>query len=132
VERGQLRVRQDGLTAAKADLVEAQAGFDQHREGARADLGEERARVARRDAVELGPVIGDDARQAIDAARGALGIGHGGDVVGQIQPFHQRHHVDAALFQHCAIVERHAVHLEFGQAFGQRPARPVRNEARTR
>ena len=51
---------------------------------------------------------------------------------GQGQPFHQRHQIDAALFQHGAAGQVHAMHLEIGQPVADLRPRPHRNEARSR
>ena len=70
---------------------------------ARADLGIKRAVIAFGNAVEFGAAIGDGAGQQVQPAGGAFGIGDGGDARRQGQPFHQRHDIDAALFQHRAL-----------------------------
>ena len=72
-------VVEDGRAAAEADLVEPHARADQDREGARRDLGVERAGVARLDAVELGAAVGDEAGEEVEPAGRALGVGDGGD-----------------------------------------------------
>ena len=66
--------------------------------------------------VELGATVDDHAGQQIEAPGGAFGIGDGADVPGQRERFHQRHQIDAALFQHGAAGQVHAMHLEIGQA----------------
>jgi len=74
---------------AEAHLGQALAGARQHAEGARADLGPERAGVTRVDAVELGPAIGDHAREDIEPAGRAFGVGGARNVGGQGQPLHE-------------------------------------------
>ena len=73
--RAQRGVVEDGVAAAEADLVEPHARADQHREGARRDLGVERAGVAGLDAVELGAAVGDQPGEEVEPAGRALGVG---------------------------------------------------------
>ena len=106
-------------------------GPDEHREGARRDLGVERAGVARLDAVELGAAVGDQPREQVEPAGRALGVGDRGDAGGQRQALEQRDEVDAALLQHRAARQVDPVHARSPPA-ARRPAAPGRKEARTR
>ena len=68
VPGAQIGVREYRLTLPEPDLVQAHAGAHEHREGAGADLGIERAGVARRDAVEFDSAVRDRAGEQIEAA----------------------------------------------------------------
>ncbi len=120
VEGAQGAVVEHGVAAAEADLVEAHAGADEDRERAGRDLGVERAGVAGLDAVEFGAAVGDQAGEEVEAAGGALGVGDGGDVAGKGEALDERDDVDAALLQHRAVPQVDAVHLEIGEAVGER------------
>lgn len=108
------------MALAEADLVETHSGADKYGERAGADFGIERAVVARRNSVELGPAICDRACQKVEPTRRAFGIRDGLNVLVQIKAFHERNHIDAALFQHGTIAQINLVHLEFVEAFGHR------------
>ena len=64
----ELRVGELRRAVADAQLVEPRALAHQHREGARADLGIERAAIARLDAVEGRRAVGDQPGEDVDAA----------------------------------------------------------------
>lgn len=68
VTGAQFVVAQHRLAQAKTDLIKPHARAHQHRKAARADLGIERAAIARRNAVKLDPAIGDGARQQVESA----------------------------------------------------------------
>ena len=106
--------------AAEADLVQPHPGPHQHREGARRDLGIERAGVAGLDPVELGAAVGDQPGEQVEPPGRALGVGDRRDVRRQRQPLDQRHDVDAALLEHRAAREVDPVHLEVGEPVGER------------
>ena len=118
--------------AAKADLRQPRAFAHQHREGARADLGIERAVIAGRDAVEAADLVGDDAGEDVEPAGRAFRIGGGGNLAGQRQAFEQRHDIDAAGLQHRAVAERDLVQLQVVDAVGDAVLGPGRKLARTR
>src|SRR6185312_3008829 len=100
------------MTVAEADLRQPRAFAHQHREGARRNLGIERAAIAGLDAVEAARLVGDDAGEDVEPAGRALRIGGGGDVLRQRQAFQQRHDIDAAGLQHRAVGKRELVQLE--------------------
>src|SRR6201989_993563 len=93
VQRAQaLRVKQR-IAAAEADLREAGALAHQHRKRARADLGVERAAIARRDMVEAARLVGDHAGEDVEPPGRAFRIGGRRDVGGKREAFDQRHDV---------------------------------------
>ncbi len=116
------------MTVAEADLRQPRAFAHQHREGARRNLGIERAVIAGLDAVEAARLVGDDAGEDVEPAGRALRIGGGGDVLRQRQAFQQRHDIDAAGLQHRAVGKRELVQLEIVDALLDRGA--ARQKAR--
>ena len=123
----QRHLAERGRAAPQAELVEPGAGAHQDAEGARRDLGIERAGIAAFDHVEPAALVGDQAGEDVEPAGRALGIGEAG-VARQLQAFEQRHDIDAALFQHRALGQIDRVGREFGQDLGHRAAAP-RQEA---
>ena len=75
------------MAAAEADLRQARALAHQHRKGARADLGIERAVIAGLDVVEAAGLVGDHAGEDVEPAGRAFRIGGGGDVVAAARGF---------------------------------------------
>ena len=73
------------------------------------------------DAVEFDAIIRDYACQKVQPPGRAFGIGHSLQSLGQGEALHQFHNVDAALFQHRAVIERHLVHFEIGQSVSHPP-----------
>ena len=129
----QLRLGQQRIAVAEADLRQARAGAHDDREGARADFEIERAVVAGRDLVELLAVVGHDAGEDVEPAGRALRIGRGRDVGRQGEAFEQRHDIDAAGLQHRAVGEVDLVQLEPVELVGDQViAGPGRKLARTR
>ena len=118
VELVHLGIGQPRVAGAEADLVEPQPRAHQHRERARTDLGIERAGMAGGHAVELGAAIGDGAGEQVEPAGGGFGVGDRLHARGQGEALHQRDEVDAALFQHRAGAELHAVHAELVEPVG--------------
>ena len=121
------------MSPAKPDLVEAHPGPDEHREGARTDLGVERSAVARRNPVELDPppsVI--RAGEKIEPAGRGFRIRHGLDVLGKGKAFGKRNDVDAALLEDGTGPEVDPVRSR-NPPVARRPGGhgPARNEART-
>ena len=70
--------------AQEPDLVQPRAVADLDGEGARADLGEERAAIALLHRVEEILPVGDQAGEHVDAADRAFRIGEGGDGGAQV------------------------------------------------
>ena len=87
VQRAQRCGVEQRVAVAEADLRQPRALAHQHRKRARADLGIERPVIARLDAVEAARLVGDHAGEDVEPAGRALGIGGGGDVVGQAPGF---------------------------------------------
>ena len=77
--------QRDPVAGDQADLVEGQALADPDGEGERDDLQPEGAGVAGGDLVEGLAPVGDDPREDVEATGGALGVGAGPDVVGEVQ-----------------------------------------------
>ena len=67
------------------------------------DLGVELALIARRHLVEGAAAVGDQAREDVEPAGGALGIGGGGDPGAELEPLQQRHDIDAVPLQDRAL-----------------------------
>jgi len=129
MQRSQRFGVEQGVVVAEADLRQARALAYQDGKRAWADLGIERTVVAAPDAIEAAGFVGDHAGEDVEPAGRALGIGGGGNVIGQRQAFDQRHDVDAAGFQHRPIAERDFVELQLLDALGDRCVR-TRQEAR--
>ena len=125
-QRLRIRLRR---AAPEPDLRQPRALAHQHRKGLRPDLGIERPVVAGADMVEARRAVGDHAGEHVEAAGRAFRIGRRDDVVRQRKAFKERHDVDAVRLQHRAAGQRKLVQLEFGDAPGDRGARP-RQEAR--
>ena len=98
---------------AEADLRQARTLAHQDGEGARRDLGKERAFITLRHLVEFLRIVGDDAGEDVQPPGRALGVRSSGDTLGQPEALLQRHDIDAARLQHRAIGQRHAVQRQF-------------------
>ncbi len=118
VQRRQFGIRQNRLPAPEPDLVQPHPRPHQDREGTGADFGMKRAGIALGDTVEFLAAIGDGPGQQVEPPGRAFRIRHRRQPDGQGQPFHQRHDIDAALFQHRAGRQVDPVHLEFRDAVG--------------
>ena len=106
----------------------------QDAEGARRDLGVQRAVIVGPHPVELGAVIGDQPGEHVDPADRALGVGDRRGALLERQALEQRHDVDAALLEHRpGLVELELMHgervdllLDRGRGAGQEArAHPV-------
>ena len=84
----------------------------QYAEGPWRHLGVKRALVLLADAVEFRAVIGNEPREYVEAAGGALGIAQRRHPASERQPFKQWNDVDTAAFQHPAVADVHLVHRE--------------------
>ena len=125
VKGGERVVVKRAVAFAKPDLVQAHAGADKHAERPWADLCKKRALVAIGDAVELDALVRDRSGQEIQAPRRTFGVCGGLNTRRQVQPFGQRHHVNAALLEHGAAVEVDAVHFQLTEPRLDRFAVPV-------
>jgi hypothetical protein len=85
VQRAQCIGIEQRIVVTEADLRQARALANQHRKCTGADLGIKRSVVAAPDAVEAAGFVGDHAGEDVEPAGRALGIGGGGNVVGQRQ-----------------------------------------------
>ncbi len=92
----------------------------------------ERTRIARRDLVEFLRIIGDDAGEDIKPPGRALGLVEADKMLRQIDRSQQRHDIDAAGFEHCALAEIDDMQAEPAQFVATRLLGPGRKEARTR
>ncbi len=109
-----------GAAAAEADLGEARALAHDDAEGARDDLGVELALIARGHLVEGAAAVGDEAREDVEPAGGALGIGGGGDPAGKPEPLQQRHDIDAVPLQDRALGQVDLMQRELLDLLGDR------------
>ena len=98
--------------AAEPDLVEARAVADLDGEGARANLGEERAGIALLNRVEAVLAVGDQPGEHVEAAGRAFRVGEAGDGRAELELLDQRHEIDAARFEHRALGQIDLVELE--------------------
>ncbi len=110
------------IAMPEADLREPRALAHQHRKSLRADLGIERAVVARLDAIEAAGLIRNHAGEHIETPGRAFRIGGSRDLVRQRQALDQRHDIDAAGFEHRAIGKRDLVEREILDALRHRRA----------
>src|SRR6478609_3628120 len=115
--------------AQEPDLVEPRAVAHLDREGARADLGEERAAIALLHGIERVLPVGDQAGEYVDAPDRAFRIGEGGDGGAQVELLDERHEIDAAGFEHGAMGELDLVEFELAELVAHGRVRP-RQEAR--
>ena len=106
------------------DLVQPRAVTHLDGEGARADLGEERAAIPFLDRVETLLPVGDQPGEHVEAPGRAFRIGEGGDGRAQIELLDQRHEIDAAGFQHRALGQVDLVEFELGKLVAHRGVRP--------
>src|SRR3990172_6633429 len=106
--------------APESDLVEARAVANLDREGARANLGEERTRIAFLDGVEPVLMIGDEPREHVEPPRRAFRMGEAGDGRAQLELLDQRHEIDAARLEHGALGEIDLVEFELGKLVAHR------------
>ena len=93
----------------------------QNRKGLRADFEVEAAAIAGAGLVEAGGVIGDDAREDIEPAGRAFGIGHARHAGRERQRLLDFRDINAADFQNRAGAEIHGVEheaLDLGLRFG--------------
>ncbi|SLM46598.1 protein of unknown function [Nitrospira japonica] len=108
------RVGGGGLAADETDLVEALAGLHLDRERTGYDLEKQGAVIAGTDLVESGVEIGDDAREHVEPAGGALRVGPRPQRLRQLEGFQQRHEVNMAFLEDRATAQVHFVHHEVG------------------
>ena len=87
VQALQLRVGELRRAFAHAQLIEARALAHQDREGARRNLGIERAVIARLDAVEAWRAVGDQAGEDVEPPGGTFGIGDARNAEGELRAF---------------------------------------------
>ncbi len=94
----------------ESELVEALPGL--HLDGERAghDFEVERARIAGADVVEAGVPIRNHAREDVQTAGRALGVGPGPQRRRELQAFQQWHQIDVPLFQNGPVPQVHLVH----------------------
>ena len=123
MQRLQLVGIEDGVADAEAHLRQPRALAHQDRERLRADLGIERAVIARADHVEAARAVGDHAGEDVEPAGRALRIGGRDDLLRQVETFQQRHDVDAVGLQHSAVGKADLVQLQFVDALGHRRPR---------
>jgi len=114
---------ENSVTGAKADLREPRSLAQQHRKSLRANLGVERAVVARADHVEAARAVGDHAGEYVEPPGRAFRICGRDDLRRQCEAFQERHDVDAVGFQHRAVGKADLVQLQFVDALGHRRAR---------
>ena len=107
-DAAQIKLRR--LAPLEAQLVQPRARAHQDREGLRRDLHIDRPVIAVGHVIEGRAVIGEQADKDVHPARGALGIGPGGDAGRQGQRLLQLGDIDAALFQHRALGQVQLVH----------------------
>ena len=106
--------------APETDLGEARPLAHDDAEGARDDLGVELALIARGHLVEGAAAVGDEAREDVEPAGGALGIGGGSDPGGEPEPLQQRHDIDAVPLQHRALGQVDLMQRELLDLVGDR------------
>ena len=70
--------------------------------------------IAPRDPIEATRLVGDHAREDIEAPGRALGVRRRRDIGRHCQALDERHDVDAAGLQHGALGQGEFVHLQFG------------------
>src|SRR5580765_1599291 len=105
-----------GRTAAPdPDLVQARAFAHQHAEGTRRYFHVQRPVVTLAHAIELGAVVGDEAREDVQAPGRALRVAQGRGALLQLETLEQRDDVHAAALEHRAAADVHLVHLEVGE-----------------
>src|SRR5688572_8698095 len=103
--KGEIRIGAPRYALSKADLAQARTRTDERGKGARADLGIERPLISFGNSIELGRPIADDAREDVEPAGRALGIGGGGEAPGQSQALKQGNDIDTARFENRAALE---------------------------
>ena len=101
--------------AAEPDLVQPRAVADLDGEGARADLGEERAGIAFLDRVEAVLTVGDQPGENVEPACRALRIGKASDGRAKLELLDQRHEIDAAGLQHRTLGQVDLMEFELGE-----------------
>ena len=74
--------------------------------------------VAGLNTIEPTRFVGDHARENIEPPGRAFRISGSRNVVGQCETFQQRHDVDAAGFENCAVTQRNFVQLQSVDALG--------------
>src|SRR5690606_5392574 len=92
--------------------------------GLRADFEKQLAAITRRNLIEAGGAIRDEAREHIEAPRRALRIGERADVRGQGEPFFDTGDIDAAHFENRALrqvdfMQRELCELVFNRLAGR-------------
>ena len=113
-----LIIRQERPAGAEDHLVEHLAAARHNRKRPWADFHVKLAGVALGHAVEFDAVVGDHPGQKVEPPDRGLGRRRPREPFGQGEAFHQRDHVDAALFQHGPVLQVHRVHLEIREPFG--------------
>ena len=106
--------------AAEADLIEARAVAHLDCEGARANLGEERPRIAFLDAVETVLTVGDQPGEHVEPPGRAFRIGETGDGRAELELLDERHEIDAARLQHRPLGQIDLMEFQFGELVANR------------
>src|SRR5262245_2137986 len=107
-------------TAAEADLIEARAVAHLDGESPRANLGEERSRIALLDAVETILPVGDQPGEDIEPSGRAFWIGEARDCRAELELLDERHEVDAARLQHRALRQVDLMEFQLGELVAHR------------
>jgi len=98
--------------AAEADLIQPRAVANLDGEGARANLGEERAGIAFLNGVEAILIVGDQPREHVEPAGRAFGVGEARNGRAELELLDQGHEIDAARFEHRALGQIDLVEFE--------------------
>ncbi len=128
VEGDDLGVVPAGLADLEAKLVEAQLAADEDGEGAGDQLQVEAAPVAGGNLVEAVALVGDHAGEDVEAARGAAGVGPGGDLSREVELLDDRDEVRAVALEDGPVPQVDLAHAELGKLgldpfpFGQEAA----------
>ena len=106
--------------AAEADLIEAGAIAHLDSKGPRANLGEERPRIAFLDAVETVLTVGDQPGEHVEPPGRAFRIGETGDGRAELELLDERHEIDAARLQHRPLGQIDLVKFQLGEFVANR------------
>ena len=117
-------VARQRIAAADADLGQSRAFAHEHAESARRNLRIQRALVTFAHAIELGAVVGDEAREDVEPSGRAFRIAQRRGAALERQMLEQRHDVDAAALEHRAVGDVHLVHRQLFEPLLHRRAFP--------
>src|SRR5262245_14800446 len=101
--------------AAETDLIEARAVAHLDGESPRANLGEERSRIALLDAVEPILPVGDQAGENVEPPGRAFRIGEARDRRAELELLDERYEIDAARLQHRDLRQVDLLEFQLGE-----------------